>query len=56
MNWLFYLGSWWRIEKFEGNNVFILFSQIGRSTIMVSEPMLRGLLKMHWGFAANHHA
>ncbi|MRS13500.1 hypothetical protein GJV06_01105 [Enterobacteriaceae bacterium RIT691] len=50
MNWLYYLGYWWRVAKFEGNNVFVLFSHTGSSSLMVSESTLRTILKFHWGF------
>jgi len=53
MNWMYYLGHWWRIVKFEENSVFILFPEFGASSLMVSELTLRDIMKSYWGFKSS---
>lgn len=49
MNWLFYLGCWWRVKKSEAMNVFELLAQGCRSILHVTRDMLRLIMRMHWG-------
>ena len=50
MNWLIYMGSWWRIIKTTDTDSYHLLSGIGLMTIKISRDLLRMIVRTYWGF------
>jgi hypothetical protein len=51
MNWLFYMGGWWRVRKAEAMNVFELLADGSCSILHVTRDMLRRIMRIHWGIS-----